>query len=214
MDKERWFTVSNIAAAVLITLFLLSFAVVFTLNFRALYYFDIVYLDIPASSGLSEEVVRANYDALISYNSIFTRGSLEFPTLPMSEGGRIHFAEVKRIFVAIQALMLLSLAGGAAMCARKLRKKRAALLKLAAVFSIALPTVLGALIAAGWDRFFVAFHRLFFDNDLWIFDSQTDPVITILPDTFFLHCAAMILLLTVAGSAILYGIGRRLGRSR
>jgi integral membrane protein (TIGR01906 family) len=209
MIKEKWFTGSNIIAAILIMLFLLSFAVVFTLNFRPLYYFDILCLDIPASSGMSEEVIRSNYDALISYNSIFAGDPLEFPTLPMSEGGRVHFAEVKHIFVAIQALMLLSLAGGTTMCVYKLRKKRRAFLKLAAVFSLALPIILGALIAAGWNRFFVAFHRLFFDNDLWIFDSQTDPVITILPDTFFLHCAAMILLLTAIGSAILYGIGRR-----
>ena len=27
-----------------------------------------------------------------------------------------------------------------------------------------------------------------FDNDYWLFNSKTDPVIKILPDEFFMHC--------------------------
>ena len=36
------------------------------------------------------------------------------------------------------------------------------------------------------------FHKLFFDNDYWIFDYRTDPIILLLPDEFFMHCALMI----------------------
>ncbi|MDR1027986.1 MAG: TIGR01906 family membrane protein [Clostridiales Family XIII bacterium] len=210
--KEKRFTVSNVAAALLLTLFLFSFAVTFTLNFRPLYYFNIAWLDIPSASGLSPEEIKANYDALISYNSIFARGALEFPTLPMSESGRVHFAEVKDIFVAIQALMVVSLAAGAAACALKLRKKRTAFLRIGAVCPLVLTIAIGALIATNWTSFFVAFHKVFFDNDLWIFDSRTDPVIELLPDAFFLECALMILLLIVVGSVIFGVIGYRLGR--
>ena len=55
---------------------------------------------------------------------------------------------------------------------------------------------------ANGDRFFVLFHKLFFNNDYWIFDETTDPVIRILPDGFFLHCAFMILFLIILGSVI------------
>jgi integral membrane protein (TIGR01906 family) len=41
-----------------------------------------------------------------------------------------------------------------------------------------------------------------FRNDYWIFDEATDPVIMILPDAFFLHCAVMIILLILIGSLL------------
>ncbi|MDR0356808.1 MAG: TIGR01906 family membrane protein [Clostridiales Family XIII bacterium] len=211
VEKKKC-AVSDMAAAFLLTIFLLSFAVTFTLNFRPFYYFNITRLDIPAASGLSVEEIKANYDALISYNSIFSNKPLVFPSFPMSEGGRIHFEEVKRIFASVQGLMFVAFAGCVAVCIRKLRKRRTSFLKLGAVCSLVLPLATGALIAVNWDRFFVFFHEAFFDNDFWMFNNKTDPVINILPDAFFLQCAVMILTLQVIGSAVLYFVGRRLGR--
>lgn len=46
-----------------------------------------------------------------------------------------------------------------------------------------------------WDALFTAFHKLFFRNDYWLFDPDTDPVINLLPDSYFLHCLAGILVL-------------------
>ena len=64
------------------------------------------------------------------------------------------------------------------------------------------PLAAGLAIAANWDRAFVLFHQVVFRNDLWIFDPAEDPVITILPDTFFLHCAVMIVALALLGSIL------------
>ena len=52
---------------------------------------------------------------------------------------------------------------------------------------------------------------LVFRNDFWIFDWRTDPVILILPDTFFLHCAVLIFALVFLFSIvmlILYKVSR------
>lgn len=49
---------------------------------------------------------------------------------------------------------------------------------------------------------FTMFHEIMFRNDYWIFDEATDPVIMILPDAFFLHCAVMIILLILIGSLL------------
>lgn len=68
--------------------------------------------------------------------------------------------------------------------------------------TVALPAVLGILIALNWQTVFVLFHRIVFNNNYWIFDPATDPVITILPDAFFMHCALLILALVVLGSAV------------
>lgn len=40
-------------------------------------------------------------------------------------------------------------------------------------------------ISQNFNRAFVIFHEIFFDNDLWIFDPRTDYMIRMLPEGFF-----------------------------
>ncbi len=47
-------------------------------------------------------------------------------------------------------------------------------------------------------------HKIFFRNDDWMFNPSTDPIINLLPETFFLHCALIIILIIFLGSLILY----------
>jgi integral membrane protein (TIGR01906 family) len=201
--------IRQLLTAVALTLFILSASVVFTLNFRPLYYMDIQHYQLPETTGYSEEEIRENYDALIDYNSVFYRGELNFPTLSMSEGGRIHFIEVKRIFVFIEAVLLPLGLAGSIIGILSLKKQKPAYLKLTSIFTLALPALLGLLIALNWERFFILFHHLFFNNDYWIFDAATDPVILLLPDGFFMHCALMILALIVIGSLLCFLIYRK-----
>jgi integral membrane protein (TIGR01906 family) len=185
---------------------------VFTLNFRPLYYHDMDALDIPGRSGMTEEDVRLNYDALIDYNTPFFTGELRFPTLPMSEPGRIHFEEVKRIFNIFYVLFAVSLVGSIVMAVRLFRKRRTKFLKLGAIFAVAIPAALGLLLAvAGWNKAFVILHQLMFNNDYWIFDSAVDPVILILPDAFFMHCLYLILGLIVSFAAAAFAVGSASG---
>ena len=200
--------IKQILTAIALTLCILSAAIVFTLNFRPLYYMDIHHFNLPENTGYSEEEIRENYDTLIDYNSVFYREELEFPTLTMSEEGRIHFVEVKRIFVFIQAVLLPLSLLGSILGILSLKKQKPAYLRL----TLALPVILGALIAMNWDQFFVLFHKLFFNNDYWIFDADTDPIILLLPDGFFMHYALMILALIVIASLLCFVIYRRLSR--
>ncbi len=187
---------------ILITLFIISASAVFTLNFRPLYYHDISSLNIEETSGYSENVIRENYDALIDYNSVFHRGSLDL-SLPMSREGRIHFQDVKRIFDVLQILCVLSLIGSLILGIRAWKQGYRGFLKSAAVLSVFLPVIAGILIAFNWDNAFILFHELMFSNDYWLFDERTDSVINILPDEFFLHCALLIILLILAASLIM-----------
>lgn len=191
---KQWLT------AFALTLTIISAAIILTLNFRPLYYFDIDYFHLEEATGYSEELIRKNYDVLIDYNSVFYTKDLSFPDFPMSEQGRIHFIEVKRIFVFIEAVLfpmslLFSLFG-----IWRLKKQKPIFLKLTSVLSLVLPILAGLFIAINWNHAFVFFHKLFFNNDYWIFDASTDPIIRILPDGFFMHCALMILLLIILGS--------------
>lgn len=211
MMKKGNFVFHTILALVL-TLTIISVSVVFTLAFRPLYYLDISALDISEQSGYSEEEIRENYDVLIDYNMSLGKDKLEFPTLAMSEPGRIHFEEVRDIFNIFKYMAMAGVVlsiGGIVFC---IRRKEYRYLKLTSILAIALPAVLGLLVALNWDWAFVTFHHIAFDNDYWIFDPLTDPVITILPDTFFMHCALMILGCVVLGS-IVCGLAYRKHRS-
>ena len=192
-------------AAVMICL-----AVSVTVWFRPLYYFDIGYLQIPQTSGVSAELCRLNYDTLIDYNVLGGSEALAFPTMKMSENGRIHFEEVKQIFVVMQILALAGLAAFAAFLFRSRGRQKAEAfrwMRCAVGITLGLGAVVLLAVLIDWDAAFRIMHSIFFDNDYWLFDPRTDPIITILPDTFFLHCGLLILCLIAifcTGLEILY----------
>jgi integral membrane protein (TIGR01906 family) len=193
----RRFKITDLLIGILFTLLFISIAVVITINFRPLYYFDISYLNIAESSGYSEEVIRENYDTLIDYSSPFYRGELKFPTLAASQSGLFHFTEVKDIFTGFYILGAVTLAFGIIIIIQKHKNKDFSYLLVSAITAIVLPLILALSLSIDFDRAFVIFHKLFFNNDYWLFDPSTDPVITILPDTFFMHSAIMIIVLVV-----------------
>ena len=65
---------------------------------------------------------------------------------------------------------------------------------------------LALIISSNFTKYFVIFHHIFFDNDLWILDPATDMLINIVPEGFFMDTAARIALLFGASSAILFGL--------
>ena len=189
----------DVFAALFLAALLISASVTFVLFDRSSYVRQLDKFDLTNATGMDENEILDNYNALIDYNSVFFRGPLEFPTLPMSEQGRIHFEEVKTIFSFFQIVLIVSAALAALCCALLLRKRRFRFLALGGVLALVIPAATVCVMAAvGWDRFFALFHEFFFNNDFWVFDSRTDPVILILPDAFFLNC----LIRLIAGIAV------------
>lgn len=192
----------SILLSLILTLTLISLAVVLTLACKPLYYLDIHALHIPETTGYTISEIKANYDAVINYSLSFGNAPLEFPTFSMSESGRIHFKEVKNIFNLFKYMAIFGTLAGAVGILRQRRKQSYGYLKLTAILTVSLPVVIGATVALNWDWVFGTFHELAFNNDYWLFDPATDPVINILPDAYFLHCAVMILVLVILGSII------------
>lgn len=194
--------IRHILTAVSMALCLISLAVMLTLNFKPLYYMDMKLMNLSEKTGYAEDEIKESYDTLIAYNSVFYDGELEFPTLPMSENGKIHFEEVKQVFVFFEAILFPITLILSAVLIWTLRKEEPVYLKWASYIMIGIPVVLGLLIAINWERVFVLFHEIVFNNDYWLFDPDTDPIINLLPDAFFMHCAIMILALVVLFSVI------------
>lgn len=198
------FKPTNILIGVIFTLFFISIGVIAAVNFRFIYYFDINYLDIPNTSGYDVETIIENYDALIDYNSPFFKGDLEFPTLPSSEEGLQHFVEVKNIFVSFYGIFGITLLLLIFIIIYKAKKKDTSYLLVSSITILVLPIIvlLGCMI--NFDAAFVIFHKIFFRNDFWLFDPSLDPIINILPDTFFLHSLIVIIFFVLLGSLTLY----------
>ena len=200
--------IASFTLGILFTLFFISAGLILAINLRGLYYQDIKSLNIEETSGYSEAEIRENYDSLIDYCSPFYKKSLKFPTLAASEQGIQHFAEVKTIFVAfyyifgITSVLILALL--------LLQKKGNIYLsfKVSALTTVIVPIIVGLAVSIDFDRAFVIFHKIFFRNDYWLFDPETDPVITILPSEFFLHCALVIIGVVILGAIIQYVIYR------
>ena len=203
MRKLKQFKVTDLFIGIVLTVLFLSLGLIFTINFRPLYYLDVKLLNIPETSGYAKEEIIENYDALIDYSSPFYKGSLTFPSLDASPSGIQHFKEVKDIFVAFYLLGALSLITAVMIIIYKVCKRDISYLLVSSITAVVLPLIVGLLLALDFDAAFLLFHKMFFSNDYWIFDPVTDPVINILPETFFLHCAIMIILFILVGSLIL-----------
>lgn len=213
--RHRVVTGSNCLLALIGMVMIFCAAVVIVLNLRQIYYFDIKILDLKEEVGLDDWIIQRNYDTLIDYNLVTKHVSeLRFPSFPMSEEGRIHFAEVKRIFVLIQYLCGASLVLFLLGFIRKLYRRDYGCLKLMSILTLVIPLALGAAAVLDWQQFFVRFHELFFSNDYWMFDPARDPVIRILPDEFFFHCAVAVLLFLVFGSILSGWLYRLLTRKQ
>ena len=60
-NKKDWFY------ALIISLFIISAAVVCTVFFKPLYYFDIDLLNIDTYVGMSKDIIKHNYNILIRF---------------------------------------------------------------------------------------------------------------------------------------------------
>ena len=59
-----------------------------------------------------------------------------------------------------------------------------------AVFAVS--AVLAGIIATDFNKYFIIFHHIFFNNDLWMLNPDTDLLINIVPEPFFMDTAARI----------------------
>jgi len=207
------FKKTDLLIGLVFTLLFISIGVIAAINSRFIFYFDIANLDIVESSGLETQVIIDNYDALIDYNSPFFKGDLQFPSLVSSPEGLQHFTEVKNIFVSLYYIAAITIILSLIIIIYKARKRDKSYLLVSSITVLALPLIVAIGCAINFDEAFIVFHKIFFRNDYWLFDSATDPVITILPDTFFLHALIVIIVFVFLGSFILF-LFSHIGKSK
>lgn len=206
--------ISNLILAFLMSLFIITSIVKFTVVFKPLYYFDIKHLNIPILSGMSEEEIKLNYDYLIKYNTSYRDYEFNMPTLKSSIQGKIHFEEVRDVFKVLNKINIISGVISVLGIYIVLKKKEIKIIKYAGIISMLIPIFLVIPITIQFEKSFEIFHRLIFNNDYWIFDPSKDPVINMLPAEFFLHCGVVILTGILIFSSIILTIYKMLKNKR
>ncbi len=179
---------------------ILTFCVSLPIYGRIFYYMQIESLGLPAETGYDTATIRQAYDEVLDY--------LTLPQKPFgtgvfvhSEEGVEHFADCKVLFTLNRTVLVLS--GVVIVALLFLQRKRwftpvrpfgLRVSVIPAAVLLLLMTMIGVFLAVDFDAAFKTFHTICFPNtDTWLFDRRKDPIINILPETFFLHCGILII---------------------
>lgn len=195
---------------VLCLFFLIGIGLNIAIFFRPLYYWDISHLSLEKHSGLPKEIILANYNALIDYCSPFYHGALTLPSLSVSSDAVNHFAKVKTVFFIFDFLALASFLILTVHFRHTKKQIDFSQITTMGITTLILPLLLGICCAFFWEKTFVYFHEIFFHGDYWLFDWNKDSIIRILPDSFFLQCATVILGIVMLGGILLLFLGHLL----
>ena len=193
-------------------LFLLSLAILVTIYLAwILYSFEISWLNLTNRVHLKSDIIQYNFHILMDYLTNPFNPVLEMPDFPSSESGLHHFAVVKGLFHLTQGVALVTLPFFYIFWNQVVRKGFLSLYRKTLVFMVGLPVGLGLFgVFIGFERFFTLFHQfLFIGDDTWLFDPTKDPVILILPETFFLHAFLLFFALYESFFGFLYLKSRR-----
>ena len=175
-------------------LLIISFSIAFTIIFRPFYYIHIKYLKIEEKSGYTYDEIKETYDDILNYTTLnkpFSTGQLKHST-----EGENHFKDCKILF------LLDFIVFGISIIIDIIKKKYFKNMKIfnynIEFWSSCLVIFLFALIlfftlTVGFDRCFEIFHNIFFlGKENWLFNPETDEIINILPQQFFMNCAILI----------------------
>lgn len=195
--------VTNSVFCVFLSLFIIGVSILLTVSFKELYYFDINHLDIAINNNLSVNEVKQNYDYMIDYNLGKISGNFNLPTIKSSLEGKIHFQEVKDIVQNVLKMLLVSFVISLVGIYISIKNKNINFLNTTSKLVLILPIVVLIPIAINFDKAFILFHEIMFDNDYWIFDPEKDPIINLLPQEFFFHASLMIIGLILLSSLFL-----------
>lgn len=192
----------EILTAVLLVLFTFVSSIKIVYNFKPLYYYDIVELNIEQSSDLPLTSIKSNYNYIIDYLNKNNTQKFKLPSLPSSNSAITHFAQVKQVFKILNFIFVGSIFLLILTIILAYKFKHFLFLKIAGIMLLIIPTILLPLSMLNFNKTFTTFHNIVFHNDLWLFDPEKDPVILMLPEKFFMHCFMLIIILSFIGGLI------------
>ncbi|NJP39535.1 TIGR01906 family membrane protein [Oscillospiraceae bacterium HV4-5-C5C] len=201
-----------------VVIFIVTSSVDFFCFFRPFYRYVYQRLNTAATVGLSEADLTRGTDILLDYLKDRT-DSLDLevtdlqtgqPDQMFDEREKAHMVDVKALY---QHMLLVKRLTGIFVLLwigllfwrqreRVLTLLKKGYLKGLAVAGAALSILLG-LAVWDFDRFWTAFHHLFFHNDLWLLDPATERMINMVPSYFFNRLVIMIVVAALLALALI-----------
>lgn len=194
---------------------LLTTLQIFSLNTN---YFAEKYTEynISESTGIRDDDLRDITDKLLGYLKDDT-DNLNIEKVIDGEKQQVfgerevqHMVDVKELFltgnkirnisVVVVSLSLLALLVND-------RKSVGKTLILSSLISFVLIFILFLMMNADFSKYFTYFHEIFFDNDLWLLDPNTDVLIQMLPIEFFYSIATKVSIWFIIELVAVLGLG-------
>lgn len=177
---------------------ILSFtaAVISTLALSPIFYRPFIPIfKLEQVSGLQAKQLIDSFKEMVDYLIKPQQKVLSLTYFSSSDQGLQHFSDVKFLIFMTMLIMLVSFLLAIPMI--KWLKKKRQHRKLTSHFLLArlLPIILLLTMIIAFDKFFIFFHQILFRNNYWLFDPLIDPVITILPQEFFMAIFIMTILI-------------------
>ncbi|PKM95671.1 MAG: TIGR01906 family membrane protein [Firmicutes bacterium HGW-Firmicutes-1] len=119
-----------------------------------------------------------------------------------------HMVDVKKMSVAATAtrnygaILVIAIITLAYINNKKLFLYILSSIKYVFIGTTAIVLGIGALLLIDFNKYFTIFHEIFFTNDLWLLDPQTDILINMVPEVFFFNTAMLVILLFLLISSI------------
>lgn len=190
-------------------IFVITLSIAVTIWFIPLYQITIQTQNIPESLGLTYDKLMDNYYALLQSLHFPWIQELNLPDFISSENGLLHFFEVKLLFYLNYSVLLIAFVSTFFYLKFVKRTGRIWVLIKPFFFASLIPPVLLFFLAVNFDSMFVSFHQIFFNNDAWIFNPATDPIINALPQDFFMYCFILFFILIETSFILGYQISKR-----
>ena len=176
----------KLLVGIITSISIVSIATVIVLNSTFMYKIMINKYNLVEETGVSAENLMKNYNGLVKYLQNPFIEKLRFDDFTMSYAGEIHFMEVKHIFINLIYISIIFILGMIIyFFLQKLTKNKETIKSLINNFNLSANIlinffiVLGILFSIDFSKVFIIFHKIFFRNDYWIFDSYRNPNIPV-----------------------------------
>lgn len=192
-----------------ILVFFLTLSISLTIWNIPMYLLCIHFSDIPKQVNMSLGTILENYLYLLKYLHLPWMTEFNLPDFASSASGAFHFYEVKNLFYLNYACLLLSgIYAGVSIFNLHKQKRFYYLEKPFKILSF-LPMSVIILLSIFFERIFILFHQVFFDNDAWLFNPSTDPIINVLPQNFFMLCFLQVFILFQVGIILIWYLAKK-----
>lgn len=174
---------------------IITLTISITLNFSFVYKNEIDKLNLVYSTNLSKETLYKNYKYLITYLNSPKSTELSIPDFKNSYNGEYHFKQVRLLVHTNYIVNIISLFISTLFIIYSFKNNLLNKIKRPILIIMTFPILLLLIFLLDFNWFFNFFHKILFNNSYWIFNTSTDPVITMLPEKFFMDIFSVSLLI-------------------